>query len=336
MDVTRRNFLKGLTGFLAVLAVPSVGVAAQSKMPTTDTKKPLSEKEKLAQLYTPLCEHLEGVMPFAYEDKGYSAIACGVHFKDFENELGNEIGIKIVPKENCSLTLGRKNKNGTFVLDTRELQKIANANWANPKVCESYPNIESVEQVKLKDFTEECPPSNTERWAQPLLWIPNKRTLEKATKCAIDACIQKTFDLHSADLLKLPPSARLVVVDLVYNLGDTGYGASKNFPNFKKALRQGNLEKMKEECTTKNNSRRNTVRQCLMESAILTQKKPTLSPEQIKTKLRESISKDSKYSPSREPGLWREIDKCTDENCTWLKKQMALIQSKAMCLSKTL
>ena len=330
VNTTRRSFLTGLAGLFASLAIPSTGEAATTK-PEIFTA---SEKKKLKELYMPICEHLEGNLPFVYNDKGEATIGCGVHFKKFKKELKNEYAIKITPKEGRSLTLNKKRPNGSLISNKKYIEQIVSADWTNSKTRDRFPEVEKVERIKFTDTKEnwtidkECPKSATLEWNKPLFWIPEV-SLKKANQYATDSCIQKAWDVHHNDLLKLPVSARLVIVDLIYNLGDTGYGDKGKFPKFKEAIRTRNFEKMKEECKTKNNTRRNTVRQWLIESARLANS--GLTEARIKQSLRQGVC--LKMSPSCEVGLWCEVDKCTKENCNWKKMELAKQKAKTIARS---
>lgn len=341
-DMNRRSFLKALFGTLAVAplaaqAAPtkkkppvhpkgSLGIERGSlkkkarlivpqqktqspaptpqKVPTKPAVKPTpSQINALAELYRPLCEKLEQNMHFCYNDKGEATIGCGVHFKGF-SELDKLPAFKIIPKKGCSLNI----------------QKISSTNW---KDLAKLPEVEKIEQIKLEDIKldkkeswgSKLPRPKTEVLDanKPLFWIPDS-TLKTANTCAARSFVEKAYE-HHPDLAQLPPSVRLVVVDLIYNVGGAGY----NFPNFKTAFRQRNYANMKEQCTTKDNPRRNAVRQWLIESARLAN--TGLSEEKIKQALRKGVC--IKMSPRCEAGLWSEVDRCTRENCNWKKLQIA-------------
>ena len=332
VNPTRRSFL---TGLFASLMVPVASEAATKKSPSPKKpfkkgkviypagykKKSVIEKiiapdeiKKLSQAYMPLCTQLEGNIPFAYQND-YPTIGCGVLFKNFEEELGKKRAIKVSLKKGCSLTLNKKAEDGSLVLNREYLEKIANVDWTKSKTRTLFPEIEKVETVQLKDCNGKYPTAKTETWEKPLFLIP-KETLNAANHYAAELHINKAKEIHP-NLFQLPPSLRLVVVDLIYNLGDGKY--KDDFTNFKNAINQINLTLAKKECTTKNSKRRNAVRQWLIESAILANK--GLSEEKIKQALRKKAI--SGMYPREEPILWGVIDERIKADCTWKKCQIA-------------
>ena len=98
------------------------------------------------------------------------------------------------------------------------------------------------------------------------------------------------------------------------------------FPKFQEAIKRRDYLSMKKECTA-NNSRRDTIRQWLVKSAMLANR--NLSETEIRKKLSAGIAKDFYLSPTRESRLWCEIDKCTKENCTWKKLQIAQVRQSS-------
>jgi hypothetical protein len=125
--------------------------------------------------------------------------------------------------------------------------------------------------------------------------------------------------------LKLPPSARLVVVDLMYNLGYKKY--LDEYPKFQTAVRTLNLGAMEKECGS-SNERRDTIRKYLMDSAILAKEKGSrVSGEQLCHLHRSpAVKKKDFLSPARETVLWKMMDDCTMINQIWNQKQLASLK----------
>ena len=313
-----RHQVAGAAGKKQPLAKKKViSTAKRAPAPKKTLSKPVvkatpAQINELAELYRPLCEKLEQNMHFCYNDKGEPTIGCGVHFKGF-SALNQLPAFKIIPKKGCSLNI----------------KTIKNTDW---KAISKLPEVEKIEQIKLEDIKldkketwgTKLPSPKTEVLGtdKPLFWIPNS-TLATANTCAVKSFAEKAYAHHS-DLAQLPPSVRLVIVDLIYNLGNGGY----NYPNFKAAIRQRDYTNMKEQCTTKDNPRRNAVRKWLIESARLAS--TGLSEEKIKQTLRKGVRIE--MSPRCEAGLWSEVDRCTRENCNWKKLQIAKTRQKVQSL----
>ena len=360
MTETRRSFLVKLSSLMLAGEVPLASEAAQKKSPshlkkssdiergslkkkarlitpqqnaqphpkeiTNNTK---NDTEQLAQLYMPLCEQLEGNIPFAYQNSDNPTFASGVCFQGFLSELGNKPAIKITPKKNCTLDL-----------DKGMLEKFSIVYSNNPKTWNSpkmwttdrdknflsnfLSKVEKIEQVTLNDCKGSFPNSKATQWGNTLFLAP-PATLKDANRYAVNFYIQKAKEMHP-NLFKLPPSVQLVVLDLVYNLGDTRY--SNEFVKFQEAVKANDYTAMKKQCTTLNTERRNAVRKWLIESARLTNK--GLSEAKITQNLQSSAT--SGMYPRQEPLLWRAINEGTKANCT---KRAKNILTKKMCLTQS-
>ncbi len=311
---TIRSLLAGMS--LSVSAAPVVGDMISEKDPTPIIQQVKSDSDKLCKMYMPLCEQLEGNIPFCYEEKDSATIGCGVHFKDFKS-LDNLTAVKISLKNGKSLSLR----------NLKKMTKMANADWKNPKTFLEFPEVASVKNVKLKDCKGDLPDPRNKAWKKDLFLIP-KATLETANTYASNFCIQKAKELHP-NLFQLPPSAQMVVVDLIYNLGFNKY--KKTYPKFQKAIRQGDFKAAKNECKT-GNTRRDTVRSLLMDSLILiSDNKNGYSLDEIKKKHRTpALKKDYFLSMVREPVLWRVLDNCTDQNHKWQRNKKLVAVTQAM------
>ena len=89
---TIRSLLAGMT--LSVAAGPVIEEFSSDKEVSPITQRAESLSDKLCKIYMPLCEQVEGNIPFCYKEKDSATIGCGVHFKDFKN-LDNLGAIKI-------------------------------------------------------------------------------------------------------------------------------------------------------------------------------------------------------------------------------------------------
>lgn len=297
---TLRSLLAAASFFVA--GAPSVTVAAP-KTPTKITQVAKPDCTTLIQSYRPLCEQLEGNFPYCYYGKtGAVTAGCGVHIRDFP-ALDNSVALKLIPK-----------KGNVFLLENKKrLFQMANADWNSVLTKTAFPEVERVEKIKLKDCTGDCPQNTDEFWDGQLFLLP-KQTLDKMNEYAIDFYAQKAAELHP-NLFQFMPSAQMVIVDLLYNLGTNKY--LDQFIRFKKAVRNKDLSKMKDECGT-SNFRRDTIRKKLIESASLVNKKGAgLTAQELCRLLRLPEIKKKKASypgPMQEPVLWRIIDNLTVMN----------------------
>lgn len=311
---TIRSLLASMT--LSVAAGPVIEEFSSDKEVSPITQRAESPSDKLCKIYMPLCEQVEGNIPFCYKEKGSATIGCGVHFKDFKN-LDNLSAIKISLKKGKSLSLR----------NLKKMTKMANADWKNLKTFAEFPEVASVKNVKLKDCKGDLPDPRNRAWKKDLFLIP-RQTLKTANTYASNFCIQKAKELHP-NLFQLPPSAQMVVVDLIYNLGFNKYKTT--YPKFQRAIRQADFKTAQKECKT-GNIRRDTVRSLLMNSLILVcDEKSNYSLEEIKQKHRTpALKKEYFLSMVREPKLWTLLDNYTDQNHKWYRDQKVVKLAQAM------
>ena len=308
---TLRSLLGAATLFMA--GAPSVVEAAPMKAPQKMAQNVVIGLDNLTDSCLPLFEQAEGNYPYCYYGKtGSMIVGCGVHLKDF-SELKNLTVLKITPKKGSSISLKQQER----------LIKMANANWGAAATKAMFPEVEKVETIKVENCVGACPKNTDKKWDKPLFLMP-QRTLKKINQEAADFYVKKAYQCHP-NLLKLPPSARLVVVDLMYNLGYNKYLAE--YPKFQAAVKTLNLTAMKKECGA-SNERRDAIRRYLMDSAILAKTKgDKVSAEQLCHLLRTPAAKKKDFlSPAREPILWKVMDDCTIVNQVWKQKQLASLK----------
>jgi len=303
-----RSLLAGMSLFFAGAKMSAQASPNDDKAPTPIVKRVVSNADKLAISYSPLCEELESNLPFCYLDKGIPTIGCGVHFGDF-SQLKNLKAIKITLKSGKSISL-KKEKYG-------ELKKMAAANWQDPKTYSLFPYIEKAENTTLEKCTGSMPTPKMKSWNGCIFIIPYS-TLEKANSAAIYSKIESAQKCHP-NLFQLPPTAQMVVLDLIYNLGYQKY--KENFPNFQNAVKQNNLENMKKECSSKN-ARRYEARCILMDSAIFCQKYCSKKSENEIKKIHQNTYTNSKLSPKLEKKLWHLVNLYTPKNHSWAMNKM--------------
>ncbi|MBO7484168.1 MAG: hypothetical protein J6T55_03510 [Alphaproteobacteria bacterium] len=304
---TLRSLLGAASLFVA--GAPAVAEVAP-KEPLKITQKEQSQCDALIKEYMPLCEQLEGNLPYCYYGKtGNMTVGCGVHFKDFK-ELDNLTALKVTPK-----------KGHVFSLENKErLFKIANADWTSPNT--SFKEVASVEIISLKACGGNCPKNTDKKWRNSIILMPSK-TLDKINKTAAEFFVKNAYE-HHRNLFQLPPSVRLVIVDLMYNLGVGQY--KKTYPKFQDAINRGDLWEARKQCKT-NNERRDNTKQFLFDSALLSKDRYLSgSPDKVCRELRTLVGKKKNIcvTTAKEPLLWLVIDSCTKGNHSWY-----------MCQSKT-
>jgi len=313
---------KTLRSLLSAAALWTAGapVVAQAadKTPPKATQTVLTPTEQLAAAYTPVCEQLEENLPYCYLDDGVIAAGIGVHLKDFSAKLGNLQAFKLTLKKGTVLNLEKTRRAHLF--------EMANADWKNPKTLAHFPEVAQVEEIKLKDCAGDFPIGTAKRWDKEQFIVLPKATLSYVNKTSVDFFVQKAYK-HHPNLFQLPTSAQFVVVDLMYNLGPSGY--LKNFPKFRAAVAKKDLVTMKKECETKKNDgtkdvRRNMAKKALMNAAIWAGQKgmtKTLLLPKIK---KEAGQEASKYSFPKEPDLWKALDIAAGQSFDWYQTQAVL------------
>ena len=296
-------------------------VEAAPRAPQKVTQTSVHECQSLARDYMPLCEQLEGNVPYCYSDGGSITAGCGVHFKDFKS-LENLSVLRITPKKGSIISLANK----------KRLIKMADADWRAVVTKAQYPEVEKVEIIKLKDCSGKCPKGSDKVWNQQLMLMPSE-TLRKMNLTAAEFFAQKAYEFHP-NLFQVSPSVRFVVMDLIYNLGYNKYYHS--FPKFREAVRTANLQNMKNECKSKN-KRRDTVRECLINSALLSSQKTT--KEDLFQKNRALVLKqNSKLGPMCEKKLWQVLDESASKDLSWCQKRISLksfVQNKKESVKKS-
>ena len=307
---TLRSLLGATALFMA--GAPSVAEAAP-KAPQKMTQSTEIGLGNLKDSLLPLLEQTEGNYPYCYYGKtGSITVGCGVHMGDFSS-LQNLTVLKVTPKKGCSFSLDQR----------KRLSKMADANWGIAATKKLFPEVEKVEMIKLKDCAGACPKNTDKKWGAQIFLMPT-RTLKRINQEAIDFYVKKAYQYHP-NLLRLPPSARLVVVDLMYNLGYGKY--REEYPKFQEAVRKLNLTAMKEECGS-SNKRRDAIRKYLMDSALLVKARGCrLSGEQLCRLHRAPAVKNKDFlSPACEPVLWKVLDDNTLVNRIWSQKQSAPVK----------
>ena len=324
---TLRSLLSAAALFTA--GTPVVAQAAD-KTPPKAAKTVLTPCEQLAAAYTPVCEQLEENLPYCYLDDGVIAAGIGVHLKDFSAQLDDLVAFKLTLKEGTVLNLEKTRHAHLF--------KMADANWKDPKTVAYFPEVAKVEEIKLKDCAGDFPIGTAKRWDKEQFIVLPKATLSQVNKTSVDFFVQKAYQ-HHPNLFQLPTSAQFVVVDLVYNLGSSGY--LKKFPKFRAAVAKKDLVTMRKECETKKSDgtkdvRRNMAKKALMNAAIWGGQK-----RMTKSLLLPKIKKDagqeaSKYAPPNEPELWKTLDIAAGQSFDWYQTQTVLkvMQSRRSDLSK--
>ena len=301
---TLRSLLGAASLFMA--GAPSTVEAAPKPAPSiTQTVK--ADRDSLVQSYRPLCEILEGNLPYCYYGKtGNVTVGCGVHVKDFSG-VQNLTALKITPKKK-------------FNLDKKErLLQMANANWKEPKTYGLFPEVEKVEYVKVEDCQGECPKSTATNWDKSLFLMPSD-TLKSINDAAIHFHVQNAYECHP-NLSQLPPSLRMVVVDLIYNLGKTKY--QRTYPKFQGAIRGTDLWVALRECKT-NNARRDNAKQILIDSALLSEARCLKkSAPDVCQELRTIMGKKKSVcmKPQQEKCFWTLVDSCVKKDHSWYKSR---------------
>lgn len=311
---TLRSLLSAAALFAA--GAPSV-VQAAPKAPQKMTQSVINSCDKLVKEYTPVCEQLEENLPYCYLDEGIVATGIGVRFK-LQKGLENLTAVKLTLKDGTFLNLAKERRAYLF--------KMANADWKNPKTLAQFPEVKTAEEIKLKDCDGDLPVGKTKRWDKTQFIVMPKATLSKVNQSAVNSFVQKAYEKHP-NLFQLPSSAQLVVVDLMYNLGTSGY--LNGFPKFRAAVAKKDLVTMKKECTTlkedkKPDVRRNMAKKSLLEAAILASQKGMTKSLLIKKVEQSEVQKAPEYGPSKEPDLWEALDKAVGSSFDWYQKQQAL------------
>ena len=241
----------------------------------------------------------EGDMPCAYSDKGFMTAGCGVRFGGFSN-LDELEALRVIPKKGCTFSIKKR----------AYLSKMANANWDLPQTRTLFPEVERVEKIKLKNCGTQCPKSNDEAWGGNLILMP-KKTLDAMNTCAVNFYIQKALEFHP-NLFQLPLPDQIVVVDVIYNYGHNGYAKKGTSPKFKKAVRDGNLEEIREQCNT-GSARRDCIRKTLADIPLVMRKPAMTKFLLTKTVKSNAIALYSKIIG--ETGFWSEIDLLSGKVC---------------------
>ena len=303
---------------LFTAGAPTVAEAAP-KDPQKITQTSTKEADKLVASYIPLCVQLEGNLPYCYKDKDVVTAGAGVHLKDYSAALATDLkAIKLTLKKGTVVNLEKVSR----------LRQMADANWNLAKTYKQFPEVEKVQKIKLKDCVGECPKATDKTWDKENLIVLPSQVLTALNKEAACFCVKKAQEYHPK-LFQLPPSARLVIVDLIYNLGHKKY--FDDYPKFKTAVQKADLAGMKNECKTKNN-RRDTIRECLIDSAILLSNDSNMTLKNLLKKIRVPVVKKApKLSPNREKSLWKELDTAATQNSSWyqLKKVNRMVAWKS-------
>lgn len=301
----KNKTLRSVLGAAALFAMgtPSVVEAAPKPQPKI-TQAATNKCLLLAKEYRPLCEQLEGNLPYCYYGKtGKVTVGCGVHVKDFK-DVQNLTVLKVTPKT------GKK-----FALDNLDrLQKIANANWQDPKT--QFSEVAKVEKVKVKDCVGKCPKNIDKNWRKSLFLMPSE-TLDKINESAIKFHVQNAYEYHP-NLFSLSPSLQLVTVDLIYNLGYEKY--KTDFPKFQEAVRKNDLWQAKKESGIKDNPRRTDAHSILIDSALLCEAKYFKQSAQQICQSHRSISDKRRFAHIKtqsEKAFWTLVDACTQKNYSW-------------------
>ncbi len=318
-SLKKSKTLRSLLGAAAFFAAgaPSV-VQAAPKAPQQITQSAIKACDQLAAEYAPICEQLEGNFPYCYYGKtGNITVGCGVHVKDFK-AVQHLLALKVTPKK------GKK-----FVLDNKErLKKMAGANWCDPKTYLMFPEVAKAETIKVEDCQGKCPKNTSEVWNQALFLMPES-TLKRINQEAIRFHVKNAYECHP-NLFTISPSLRLVVVDLIYNLG---YGKYKSdFPKFQEAVRKNDLWQAKKESGIKDNLRRTDAHSILIDSALLCESRCFKQSVLQICHDHRSISDKRKFAHIKthsERAFWKLIDTCTQKNYSWYQgnKQMSLLKA---------
>ena len=319
---TLRSILGAATLFTA--GVPSE-VEGAPKPPQKMTQAALKDCDLLAQEYRPLCEQLEGNLPYFYYGKtGKMTVGCGVHAKDFK-AVQNLTVLKVTPKKGKKFTLNNKAR----------LIQIANANWQDPKTKQRFPEVEKVEKIRVKNCFGKCPKNVDKLWEKPLFLMPTN-TLTKINDVAIQFHVKNAYKCHP-NLFSLPPSLRLVVLDLIYNLGYEKY--KKTFPKFQRAVWKNDLWQARKESSLKGNPRRTDAHIILIDSARLCSAKcmqVSVQKTFDELKMRSDKRKSGCMQSSKEVAFWATVATCTGKNHSWYKmeNQRHFLQSSMTKITK--
>ena len=311
----KNKTLRSVLGAAALFTVgaPTVVEAAPKPQPKI-TQAAFDKCQLLAEEYRPLCEQLEGNLPYCYYGKtGKVTVGCGVHVKDFKS-VQNLTALKVIPKKGKKLSLDNLNR----------LNQIANANWQDPRT--QFDEVEKVEIVRVKDCVGKCPKNTDEKWGKSLFLMPRK-TLNKINETAIQFHVKNAYENHP-NLFSLSPSLQLVTVDLIYNLGYQKYKA--DFPKFQEAVRKNDLWQAKKESGIKDNPRRTDAHSILIDSALLCEARYFKKSAQQICQDHRRISDERKLAyikTQSEKAFWKLMDTCTQKNYSWCRKnkQMSLL-----------
>lgn len=305
---TLRSLLGATALFMA--GTPQV-VEAAPKAPQKAAQTVQSVTDCLVTEYMPLCAQLEGNLPYCYKDKGVVTAGAGVHLKDYAG-LGNLEAVKLTLKKGTVFNLEKLTR----------LRKMADADWKDPKIAALFPEVAKVEKIKLENCSGDFPEGTDKKWDKEQLIIIPSKVSEKINRKAADFCVKKAYEYHP-NLFQLPPSARLVVVDLIYNLGYEKY--FNKYLKFKAAVQSKDLATMKKECKTKN-ARRDTIRGCLINAALVIRKDPKITRENLLKQIRPPVvAENPKLAPALEKVLWGKLDVAATQDFNWYKTQAVRI-----------
>lgn len=309
---------------LSGAGMPAVSVAAEKPIPKS-VQSVTNGCSCLLEKYMGICPILEGDLPYCYNDKGVMAGGCGVRFKGFSalNELE---AVKVTPKKGCLLPLDKCAK----------LTQIADANWDSPTTLLKFPEIESFQKIKLKDCSGDCPNPGDKTWDKGLILIPTN-TKNEMNRCAADFFIKKAWKSHP-NLFQLPLPTQIVIVDVIYNLGDVRYDRKGEYPKFKEAIIGRDLQKIKEQCGT-GNARRDCARKGIASISVLAQKPNMTKDLLIKTIKDDTIKEKPSFVGEKE--FWRQIGILSEDLFSKVKKTeekgtnvQSIVQEKAVVLNQ--
>ena len=146
-------------------------------------------------------------------------------------------------------------------------------------------------------------------------------TLKKINESAIQFHVKNAYECHP-NLFNLSPSLRLVVVDLIYNLGYEKY--KTGFPKFQTAVQRNDLWQARKESSIKGNLRRTDAHTILIDSALLCETR-CMKKSALKTfdELKRLVGKRKNgcMKPSCEGAFWRTMVDCTRKDHFWYQAQ---------------
>ncbi|MGN0920016.1 MAG: hypothetical protein ACI4OR_04620 [Alphaproteobacteria bacterium] len=306
--IKKSKTLRSLLGAAALFSagVPQMAQAAPKSSPKI-TQSARTAADVLTAEYMPICAELEGNAPYCYRDKNVLTTGAGVHLKDYAG-LGQLEAVKLTLKKGTVFNLK----------DFSRLRRMADADWKNPKTAALYPEVVKTQKIKLEKATGDFPLGTDKTWQKEQLVLVPSTVLKKINKAGADFCVNKACEYHP-NLFQLSPSARLVVVDLIYNLGHNKY--FDTYPKFKAAVQKQNLKAMKEQCQTKN-KRRDAIRECLIDAALLAKTNPKMTRENLLKQIRQPVvAKNPKLAPALEKTLWSKLDAVSARTFDWQKQQ---------------